>query len=60
MGLEVEALVGTQGADAGFLDQVLGAAGVAGEAAGDAVERVELLQRQLLKLVARQLQMKPE
>ena len=51
VGLQVEAVAGAQGAHVGFLHEVFGAGGVARQAPGDAVEQVELLQRQVVELV---------
>ena len=56
MRLEVERLARPQGADVGFLDEVLGRRGVARQPARDPVEQVQLLQRELLELFGRRFQ----
>ena len=60
MRLEVEGVAGTDGAEEGFLDEVLRALRVARQPPGDAIQRVELFQREVLELFTRRFQkMKP-
>ena len=58
MRLQVEGLAGADGAEIGFLYQIFRALGVARESAGDAVQRVELVQRERLELFTRRFQKK--
>src|SRR5207248_8810172 len=50
--LKVKIVRGSEGAEEGFLDEVFGAVGVAGHAAGDAVEHVEMLQSKGFELLS--------
>jgi hypothetical protein len=54
--LEIECLARADGAEIGFLYEIFRAAGIAREAARDAVQRVELFQRELLELFGRRFQ----
>jgi hypothetical protein len=56
VGLEVEGFAGANGAEVGFLDEVLRALRVARQTPRDPVQRVELFQRELLELFTRRFQ----
>ena len=56
MGLKVERLAGADRAEISFLDKILRPLRVAREPAGDAVQRVELFQREALELFTRRFQ----
>jgi hypothetical protein len=54
--LEIKRFAGADSAEVGFLDEIFGPLGVARESAGDAVQRVELFQRELLEMFTRRFQ----